>query len=91
MKYDLTATKAGWGMSVFIALLAVPAGAHPGHGLADASATHLVTSPYHLGMLLVVAAMLALGAHWTRSVRARRWMQAGAALSLIAAAAVWVG
>ena len=42
--------------AVVLALGAHPALAHPGHDLADHGVAHIVTSPYHLGILLALYA-----------------------------------
>src|SRR5690349_1241121 len=75
-----------------LALAGATAGAHPGHGLADAGAVHVATSPYHLSVLaggaLAAALALMLAARLARSPRSRRALQVGAGCALLAAAAL---
>jgi hypothetical protein len=77
-----------------LALTIVSAAAHPGHGLGDADAAHLVTSPYHLSVMAGCAAgiglFMAMGARLAKTPRARRLLQVGAVCGAVAAAVLWM-
>ncbi len=74
---------------VALALSAVLAHAHPGHGLHEASAAHVVTSPYHLLMLGLGGALLwGAGVLVKRQLTARLLKGAGA-LMAIGAVLIW--
>ena len=68
-----------------LALLAgVPlAGAHPGHSLTDATVAHLVTSPGHLVVLVLLGAVMFLGAQFVRQRLLRRALQAAGCLAFV--------
>ena len=52
------------------------ASAHPGHSLTDATVAHWVTSPGHLVVLVLLGAMLFLGAQVVQQRVPRRALQA---------------
>ena len=64
--------------AAFLVLLAgVPlANAHPGHSFSEATAAHLVSSPGHLVVLVLLGAMLFLGAQVVQQRVPRRAFQA---------------
>ena len=62
---------------------------HPGHGLLDQGTSHLITSPYHLLVLLASGLLLAAAARFVRSCRLQWLMRATGAAFLLLAAAFW--
>ena len=69
------------------ALLAVvqTANAHPGHGLLDHGAAHVVTSPYHLVILATMGVAMITIAQIVRSRSAQQWMRIAGVGAVIAA------
>lgn len=69
----------------FLALLAgVPlANAHPGHSFSEATAAHLLTSPGHLAVLVLVGAAMFLGAQFVQRRLPRRALQAAGCLAFL--------
>ena len=61
--------------TIIATMFALPAFAHPGHSLTDASATHLLASPFHLTTLAVIGGGIFLGARFVRGSAARKVMQ----------------
>ncbi len=57
------------------------AGAHPGHSLTDATVAHLVTSPGHLVVLVLLGAVMFLGAQLVQQRLPRRALQAAGCLA----------
>jgi hypothetical protein len=80
----------GFLSAVCLGLATVTAGAHPGHGLSEANASHVLTSPYHLavvaGCLVTAALTLFAGAKVVQHPAARRTLQITAACAMLAAA-----
>ena len=77
-------------LPALIALLAFAsvAQAHPGHDVFDHGAAHVATSPYHLIVLVIVAAALAVAASFVRSARAGGFLRMGATACVVLAAAL---
>ena len=78
-----------------LALLALPctapfASAHPGHGLDAYGPVHLITSPYHVGLLVLTAAALWCSARFVKRRMPRRVLQACSLVAWIAAGALCV-
>jgi hypothetical protein len=69
------------------ALLAIvqAANAHPGHGLLDHGAAHVITSPYHLVILAAMGVAMTAVAQIVRSRSARQWMRIAGVAAVIAA------
>ncbi len=67
---------------------ASPAGAHPGHSLTEASPAHLLTSPDHLLVLLLLAGALGVAAQFVHRRLPRRLLQFGAVVAVLGAAAL---
>lgn len=63
--------------------------AHPGHGLHDASAAHILTSPYHLAILAASGAALLLAARLIQRRLPRRLVQVAGFAALAAVAVLW--
>jgi hypothetical protein len=74
---------------ICLVLLANTALAHPGHSLAEYGPVHLVTSPYHLLILVGAGTALWGGAHWIPKKLPRRSMQTVGVLLLLAAGLLW--
>ncbi|HEY1170139.1 MAG TPA: hypothetical protein VGH19_02110 [Verrucomicrobiae bacterium] len=71
------------------ALLPMVASAHPGHDLSQASASHIVTSPYHIMMLaLGGAAFWIAGTQVQRRIPARVLSTVGVVM-LVGAVVLW--
>jgi hypothetical protein len=62
--------------------LALSAPAHPGHGLSEQGALHLVTSPDHLAILALGGGVLWLGARFVHRRVPRRLLLAGVLLGV---------
>jgi uncharacterized membrane protein len=71
------------------ALGSAMAQAHPGHGLHDASATHILTSPYHLAVLALSGAVLLLVARFVQRRLPRRLLQGAGLAALAVATVIW--
>jgi hypothetical protein len=65
------------------------ASAHPGHGLGEHGATHIVTSPYHLAVLALVGAALWLVGRFVQRQLPRRLLQGAGFAAILAAALIW--
>ena len=63
--------------------------AHPGHGLDDASAAHILTSPYHLTVLALSGAALLLVARFVPRRLPRRLLQGAGIAAAAAALVLW--
>ena len=63
--------------------------AHPGHGLSDASATHILTSPHHLAVLAISGAALCLLARFVQRRWPRRLLQGAGLAALATATVLW--
>jgi peptidoglycan/LPS O-acetylase OafA/YrhL len=72
-----------------LALGSAMAQAHPGHGLHDASATHILTSPYHLAVLALSGAALLLVARFVQRRLPRRVLQGAGLAALATATVLW--
>lgn len=65
-----------WLLWPALALVAVPAAAHPGHGASadSASLTHYMTEPFHAAILMaVVVAIMAIGGWMSRQIGGLRF------------------
>jgi hypothetical protein len=72
-----------------LSAIASSAHAHPGHSLKDATAAHIVSSPYHLAAL-AGAGLLIFGASWCiQRQRPRRGMQFAGLVAMGAALLLW--
>jgi hypothetical protein len=77
-------------IAVMGGLLSSPhAAAHPGHSLGQHGPLHVVTSPYHLGLLAAVGAALWLGGRCIERRMPRRALQVCGVLALGAAGLLW--
>ena len=63
--------------------------AHPGHALSDASAQHVLTSPYHLAVLALSGLALWTIGYFIHRRTARRVLQFGGAFAVATAAVLW--
>ena len=70
-------------------LLARSASAHPGHSLGEHGPLHVVTSPYHLGILALAGVALWFGGRFIERRLPRRVLQACGVLTLVAAGVIW--
>jgi len=70
-------------------LFALPAFAHPGHSLKDATAAHLVTSPYHLAILLLIGVGFFVGARFVHARLPRQVMNLTGIAFLLGAVVLW--
>jgi len=61
--------------ALLTALASGVAQAHPGHGLHEASASHVLTSPYHLAVLALSGATIWFSARWVERRLPRRLLQ----------------
>ena len=87
----VSARHSRWGLAL-LALMCVGRGigmAHPGHGLADEGALHLVASPYHLSILTATGLALFVLGRALRHSMARRALQFGGVATLVCAAILW--
>ena len=78
-----------------LALLALHVGvpvasAHPGHSLDAYGPGHLLTSPYHVGFLVVAAAALLTGGWLVKRRLPRRVLQVCGVVALVAAGMAWI-
>lgn len=65
---------------------AISANAHPGHGLGDHGAAHVITSPYHVATLAIAGVALWLTGRFVQRQSVRRVLQgSGLAMVLVAA------
>ena len=76
-------------LTLFLALLANSALAHPGHSPGDHGPIHIVTSLYHLAALAGAGAGLWLGARFFARKLPRRALQTLGVLSVITAGLLW--
>jgi hypothetical protein len=88
MKHQSTAART-LAPAVVLALGGALAQAHPGHGLHDASATHILTSPYHLAVLTCSGAVLLLVARFVQRRLPRRLLQGAGLAALAVATVLW--
>ena len=72
-----------------VSLHPILARAHPGHSLGESSLSHVVTSPYHVLVLLVVGAALVVGGTVIQRRLPRRLLQGCGMLALVAGAVCW--
>jgi hypothetical protein len=79
------------GLSALTLLVAsaLPVHAHPGHSLLDATATHALTSPYHLAVLVLSGVTLFFGARLVQRQRPRRLLQAAGVIAVVSAGVIW--
>lgn len=76
-------------ISALTVLTAITSQAHPGHSLAESTPSHILTSPYHLGVLaLAGVAMCWIGLAVTQP-RVRMALQWVGAFAVVAAAYMW--
>jgi len=68
---------------------ALSAHAHPGHGLGEHGAAHVMTSPYHLALLAGTGLALWFGGRFVQSQLPRRILQSAGVGAVLAAAAIW--
>jgi|ERR1041384_1282734 hypothetical protein len=73
--------------AAFLALFSVVplANAHPGHSLTGASPAHLLASPDHLAVLLLLGAAMCLGAQFVHQHRLRRALQFAGSVAALGA------
>lgn len=70
-------------------LATLSAHAHPGHGLGEHGAAHVMTSPYHLAILAGTGLALWFGARFVQSQLPRRILQTAGVVAVLTAAAIW--
>jgi hypothetical protein len=68
---------------------ALPALAHPGHALTDASASHLLASPFHLATLAVMGAVTYAAARLVQRRLPRQALQVAGVALVCGAAVLW--
>jgi hypothetical protein len=78
-------------LAVFALFAALPPSlmAHPGHGVMDHGAGHVVTSPFHLAGLLAVAIAFFAAARVMKNPATKRLLRGAGATALLLVAAVW--
>ena len=65
-------SKLKWIAALAVTLIAIPASAHPGHGLMDNGIAHQLTSPYHVAISLLTGFFLLGVARFVRQPAFRR-------------------
>ena len=89
--FQTAAAKTCWSRR-FLALLALfatfPAKAHPGHGLGEQAAAHIITSPYHLATFAAVGAAWYFGARFVQPQIPRRILQSVGIVTVLTAVAM---
>lgn len=63
--------------------------AHPGHDMFDLGVKHVVTSPYHMGVMALIGFVLFAGAQLIRQQLPRRVVQILGTMALLASAVLW--
>ncbi len=77
-------------VAVQLLLVSTCAQAHPGHGLLDHGAGHVVTSPYHAGVLAAIGVGCWLAGRFaTHHAVPRRLLRWAGTAALVAAAVLW--
>ena len=84
-----TATPRALATALLLHMGGALAQAHPGHGLGDASAAHILTSPYHLAILALTGATLLLVARFVPRRPPRRLLQGAGLVAAAAALVLW--
>jgi len=79
----------GLSIATIMALGITVAQAHPGHGVSDVSATHLLTSPDHFLVLATSGVLLVFGARLVQRRLPRRLLQGAGVVTLAGAAVIW--
>ena len=72
-----------------LVLGATSAHAHPGHGLHEATAWHVLSNPYHLAVLAFVGVVLLLAGRFVQRRLPRRVLQGAAIVTLATATVLW--
>jgi uncharacterized membrane protein len=88
-RYSQTSALRPLAAALAFALGAVIAQAHPGHGIQDASTTHLLTSPYHLVVLAICGTSFLIVACFVQRRMPRRLLQAAGLVALAASTVLW--
>jgi len=70
-------------------LSAISVSAHPGHGLGEHGAMHILSSPYHLAALALGGIALWLIGRFVQRQLPRRLLQGAGVLALLASAVLW--
>lgn len=65
-------SKFKWIAGLAVTLIALPASAHPGHGLLENGVVHQFTSPYHMAISLLVGVILLSAARFFRQSAFRK-------------------
>jgi len=65
--------------------VAAVAQAHPGHSPFESTPAHLLTSPYHLTLLVLASAAMIVAGQFVRRSLPRRALQCGGAATLLLA------
>jgi uncharacterized membrane protein len=68
---------------------ALPALAHPGHSLTDASASHLLTSPFHVLTLAAMGVVTYAAARLVQKQAPRLALQATGTMLMVTAVVLW--
>ncbi len=63
--------------------------AHPGHGLAEESVSHYLTSPFHLAVLLALGCALMIAARFVTHATAKKVLLSTGTVAVVTALAVW--
>ena len=78
-----------YGLVALIVMACQSSHAHPGHALGDHGVAHVVSSPFHIAVLLALAAGCWCAAWFVGHTVVRRVLRFGAAGAVIAAAFLW--
>jgi hypothetical protein len=70
-------------------LSAISVSAHPGHGLGEHGAMHLLASPYHVAVLALAGITLWLIGRFVQRQLPRRLLQGAGVATLLASAVLW--
>lgn len=72
-----------------VLLFTLPLQAHPGHGLLDGGAAHLLASPYHLTAIILTGIGLLTGAQFVRQRMPRHALRVTGLVALAGAVIIW--
>jgi len=89
MKRPATLAQSTLTTATVLALGAATAHAHPGHGLHEASVSHILTSPYHLAVLALSGAVLLLVGKFVQRRLPRRVLQCMGVAALVTTTVLW--
>src|SRR5678815_1387495 len=78
-----------WSAVLFL-FVSLPLSAHPGHDLGSYGARHIVTSPYHLGLLVTLGILMWWLGRFIRHRIGRRCAQIAGAVIALGGALLWM-